>query len=69
MEKYNRLVIDLYKRCFTDYVNRSPVNVNSIQEAQRVLNSAIDKAKINNEPFDSLEVLKSDIDYLKYNLL
>lgn len=69
MEDYNRLVIDLYKRCFTDYINGSPVDVDAIQEAQRVLNFAIDKAKIGNEPTDTLESLKKDVGYLKYDLL
>jgi hypothetical protein len=69
MEDYNRLVVDLYKRCFTDYINGSPVDVDAIQEAQRVLNFAIDKAKIGNEPTDTLESLKKDVGYLKYDLL
>lgn len=69
MEDYNRLVIDLYKRCFTDYINGSPVDADAIQEAQRVLNFAIDKAKIGNEPIDTLEALKKDVGYLKYDLL
>lgn len=69
MEDYNRLVIDLYKRCFTDYINGSPVDADAIQEVQRVLNFAIDKAKIGNEPADTLEALKKDVGYLKYDLL
>lgn len=69
MEDYNRLVIDLYKRCFTDYINESPVDADAIQEAQRVLNFAIDKAKIGNKPTDTLEALKKDVGYLKYDLL
>lgn len=69
MENYNRLVIDLYKRCFTDYINGSPVDADAIQETQRVLNFAIDKAKISNESTESLEELKKDIGYLKYELL
>ena len=58
MEDYNRLVIDLYKRCFTDYINGSPVDADAIQEAQR-----------GNEPTDTLEPLKKDVEYLKYDLL
>lgn len=69
MENYNRLVIDLYKRCFTDYVNGSPVNADAIQETKRVLNFAIDKAKVNNEPTDQLEALNNDLGYLKYSIL
>lgn len=69
MEDLNRVVIDLYKRCFTDYVNGAPVDADVIQETQRVLNFAIDKAKISNEPTDMLEALKKDVGYLKYDLL
>lgn len=69
MENYNRTVIDLYKKCFTDYVNGSPTDTNLISEAQRVLNFAIDKAKINNEPTKQLEALKDDLGHLKYSIL
>ena len=69
MENYNRLVIDLFKRSFTDYISGSPVDADAIQEVHRLLNFAIDKAKINNEPIDSLEALKKDVGYLKYDLL
>jgi hypothetical protein len=68
MENYNRLVIDLYKKVFTDYKNGEQPDVEILTEAQKKLNFAIDKAKINNEPADELEALKSDIDYLKYEL-
>ena len=69
MENYNRIVIDLYKKCFTDYVNGSPVDADAIMEAQKVLNFAIDKAKVNNEPTDQLEALNNDLGYLKYVIL
>lgn len=69
MENYNRVVIDLYKKCFTDYVNGSPIDADSILEAQRLLNFAIDKAKIGNEPTDQLEALKNDLGHLKYSIL
>lgn len=69
MEKYYRIVLGLYKQSFSDYVNKYPVNVDAISEAQKCLNFAIDKAKINNEPCNELEALKSDVDKLKYELL
>lgn len=68
MEKYYRIVLDLYKQSFSDYVNKYPVNVDAISEAQKCLNFAIDKAKINSEPCDELEALKSDVNKLKYEL-
>lgn len=69
MEKYSRIVIDLYKSCFTNHVKGSKTNDTEIMEACKELNSAIDKAKINNEPSEYLENLKKDIEYLKYELL
>ena len=69
MEKYYRIVLDLYKQSFSDYMNKYSVNVDAMSEAQKCLNFAIDKAKINNEPCDELEALKSDVDKLKYELL
>ena len=69
MENYNRIVIDLYKKCFTNHVNGLPIDADLIMEAQRVLNFAIDKAKVNNEPIIELEALNSDLEYLKYSIL
>lgn len=69
MENLNRMVIDLYKRCFTDYVNGSPVDAGSLMESLNVINYAIDKAIVNNESIEELDKLKSDIEYLKYKIL
>jgi hypothetical protein len=69
MEKYNRMVIELYKKCFADHIKGIAIDENIISEVQRELNFAIDRAKINNEPTKELEALKSDVAYLKYNLL
>lgn len=69
MEKYSRIVIDLYKSCFTDHVKGSKMNDTAIMEACKEINSAIDIAKIKNEPSEYLESLKNDIEYLKYELL
>lgn len=69
MEKYNRLVIELYKKCFADLTKGIAVDENAITEAQRELNFAIDRAKINNEPTAELEALKNDVAHLKYDLL
>lgn len=69
MENISRMVIDLYKLSFTDYVNGEMVNVDAILEAQRTISNAIVKAKIENASTEELERLKTDIDYLKYNIL
>lgn len=64
MEKYYRMVIEIYKKSITD----KKIDENAITEAQRELNFAIDKATINNEPTAELEALKNDLAYLKYDL-
>ena len=69
MEEYNNLVIELYKEQFSNFVKGSPVNVDRIFEVQTCLCKAIDRASINNEPIDRLAKLKSDVDYLKYQIL
>lgn len=69
MEKYSRIVIDLYKSCFADHMKGSKTNDTAIAEARKEINFAIDTAKINNEPSGYLESLKNDIEYLKYELL
>lgn len=69
MEKYNRLVIELYKKCFADHIKGGSFDENAISEVQKELNFAIDKAKINNEPSKELEALKNDVAHLKYDLL
>ena len=69
MEQYSRMVIDLYKKCFTDYKNNSMIDVDSMQEIHLVLKLAIDKAKIESTPSAELELLLKDVEYLKYTLL
>ncbi len=69
MENYSRMVIELYKKSFTDYVNNNPVDVNEILEAQQAISNAITKAKVQNTDTEVLECLKMDIEYLKYKIL
>ncbi|OUO85289.1 hypothetical protein [Bacteroides sp. An269] len=69
MENLSRMVIDLYKQSFTDYVNGNTVNVDAILEAQEAVSNAIIKARIENTVTEFLEHLKADIDYLKYQIL
>lgn len=64
MEKYYRMVIDLYKE--TLFINR--VNPNKVLDAQREIANAITTAIITNEPTDELELLKSDIENLKNHI-
>jgi len=64
MEKYYRMVIDLYKE--TLFINR--VNPNKVLDAQREIANAITTAIITNESTDELELLKSDIENLKKHI-
>lgn len=69
MEKYNRMVIEVYKKCLTDQFKGFPIDLDAISNTQRELNAAIDCAKIKNEPTSELEALKNDVGYIKYDLL
>lgn len=69
MENYDRMVIDLYKRFFSEYKKGGYIDVSVLTEAQNSLNFAIDRAKVANLPFEELEALKIDLAYLKYDLL
>ena len=63
MEKYYRMVIDLYKEALL--INR--VNPDRVLDAQREISNAITTA-ITNEPTSELELLKSDIENLKSHI-
>lgn len=65
MEQYYRIVLDLYKRSMSNYINNQPVDVNEIFEAQQCINYAIDQAIIHSTPHDDLIKLKEYIDFLK----
>lgn len=69
MENHYRIVIDLYKKCFTDYVNGTQIDASSLMEVINIINFAIDKAKINDLPTNELESLKEDVQFLKYQIL
>lgn len=69
MENHYRTVIDLYKKCFTDYMNGAQIEASSLMEVINIINFAIDKAKINDLPTNELESLKEDVQFLKYQIL
>ena len=62
MEKYYRMVIDLYREVLL--INR--VNPDRVLDAQREISNAITTAIITNEPTG--ELLKSDIENLKSHI-
>lgn len=64
MEKYYRMVIELYKEAV--FINR--VNPDKVWNAQKEIANAITTAVITDEPTDGLELLKSDIESLKNHI-
>lgn len=64
MEKYYRMVIDLYKEVLL--INR--VNPDKVLDAQKEIANAITTAIITNKPTGELELLKSDIENLKNHI-
>lgn len=69
MENFNRIVIDLYRKCFEDFKAGNETVIEMLTDAQKRLNFAIDHAKVNNLPTSELESLKNDVDHLKYELI
>ena len=66
---YNRLIIDLIKSSFTQYAATGTINEDALADGISQLNRAIDKALISNEDATVLESLKSDLQYIRYELL
>lgn len=69
MENFNRIVIDLYRKCFEDFKAGNETDIEMLTDAQKRLNFAIDHAKVNNLSTSELESLKNDVDHLKYELI
>ena len=66
---YNKFTIDLIKSSFTQYAATGTVNEDALADGISQLNRAIDKALISNEDTTALESLKSDLQYIRYELL
>lgn len=66
---YNKMTIDLIKSAFTQYVAIGTINESDLEIGISVINKAIDKALIANEETTVLESLKSDLQYIRYELL
>lgn len=69
MENYSRIVIDLLKKSFTDYIVAGKVDAEMLTEAQKGLAFEIDRRKVGNLPCDELEALYGDVTWLKCDLL
>lgn len=66
---YNRLTIDLIKNSFAQYAATGTINGSELDNGISLISKAIDKALISNEEVTALEGLKSDLQYIRYELL
>lgn len=66
---YNRFTIDLIKSSFAQYVGTGAINESELDNGISLISKAIDKALISNEETTVLEGLKSDLQYIRYELL
>ena len=66
---YNKFTIELIKSSFTQYAATGTINEDDLADGISQLNRAIDKALISNEDTTALESLKSDLQYIRYELL
>lgn len=66
MERYYRMVIDLYKEATNENYQ---VNSERILDTQKELAIAITTAKIEGRDTEILELLKCDVEHLKYKTL
>ena len=66
---YNKFTIELIKSSFTQYAATGTINEDALADGISQLNRAIDKALISNEDTTAVESLKSDLQYIRYELL
>ena len=66
---YNKFTIELIKSSFTQYAATGTITEDALADGISQLNRAIDKALISNEDTTALESLKSDLQYIRYELL
>ena len=66
---YNKFTIELIKSSLTQYAETGTINEDALADGISQLNRAIDKALISNEDTTALESLKSDLQYIRYELL
>ena len=66
---YNKFTIELIKSSFTQYAATGTIDEDALADGISQLNRAIDKALISNEDTTALESLKSDLQYIRYELL
>lgn len=57
MDKYVKMVLDLYKECLTETRNGNQVKQDLILDVQKSISCAITEAKILDKPHDDLKQL------------
>lgn len=65
---YNRLVIDLFKNSFATYVATGNKDDVALSDGITTLSKAIDRAVIAGEDTSALERLKSDLQYVRFQI-
>lgn len=65
---YNRLVIDLFKNSFASYVVTGHKDDVALSDGITTISKAIDRAVIAGEDVSSLECLKSDLQYIRFQI-
>lgn len=65
---YNRVVIDLIKKSFAQYIETGSKDDAGLSDGITELSKAIDRAIIAGEDASTLEALKSDLQYIRFEL-
>lgn len=65
---YNRLVIDTLKQSFSEFVSTGEIDDRQISAALNCLNLEYDRMKVDGEDTTTIEALKNDLCYVKYDL-
>lgn len=65
---YNRVVIDLIKKSFVQYIETGSKDDAGLSDGITELSKAIDRAIIAGEDASTLEALKSDLQYIRFEL-
>lgn len=65
---YSRYIIDLIKSSFAQYVANGTKDDASLSDGITELSKAIDRAIIAGEDVSSLERLKSDLQYIRFQI-
>ncbi|MGK4223111.1 hypothetical protein [Parabacteroides distasonis] len=65
---YNRYTIDLIKKSFAQYIATGHKDDVALSDGITTLSKAIDRAIIAGEDVSSLERLKSDLQYIRFQI-